>query len=61
MTVSCMGSFRCLKRDTCVHHVNEDRSDPHEKLCEPGQYGAYIAINLHQVEQPKPQGEPTPA
>lgn len=59
---ACMGGFRCLKRETCVHHHREDRSNPAERLCEPGQYGAYIAINLHKVEQPKPaQAEPTPA
>lgn len=59
MTASCMGGFQCRKRETCVWHMTEDRSDPKEKLCEPGQYGAYIAINLHRVEQSQPQGELT--
>lgn len=49
---SCMGGFQCPKRGHCAWHQSEDRSDPHESLCEPGQYGAYLAINLHQVQQP---------
>lgn len=63
MTQSCMGGFKCLKRDTCVWHQTEDRREVHEKLCEPGQYGAYIAINLHQVQQhnPTPAVEPANA
>lgn len=60
-TSSCMGGFRCLKRDHCAFHQAEDRSDPHESLCEPGQYGSYMAINLHKVQEQHRQPVKEPA
>jgi len=37
-TVSCMGGW-CLKRSSCSHFLAEDRSQPSERLCEPGRDG----------------------
>lgn len=54
---ACMGGW-CVRRDQCQHYHQDNRAEPAERLCEPKQYGAFMAINLHKVEQPQPATEP---
>lgn len=49
---ACMGGW-CAKRDHCTHYHCPDKGQPAERLCAPGETGAYVAINLH-TEQPEP-------
>ena len=38
MTAACMGGF-CGKRNGCQNYRTEDRSEPSERLCVPGEDG----------------------
>lgn len=48
MTTACMGGW-CLKRQHCPNYHAEDRSEPEERLCAPGQDGIGLSqpIRLH--------------
>ena len=45
MTLSCMGGWSCLKRDTCACHLFTT-GKPVERLCEAGQFNAYTPIQI---------------
>jgi hypothetical protein len=40
---ACMGGF-CGLRESCRHYTTDDRRDPAERLCEPGQDGEAIEV-----------------
>ena len=44
----CMGGW-CRLRDHCAHYQAEDRAEPAERLCVPGQDGSsdVVAVRLH--------------
>jgi len=46
---ACMGGW-CTKRDHCTHYHRADRDEPSERLCKPGDDGAYVPINLRPAE-----------
>lgn len=48
MTQACMGGW-CAKRDHCSNYHATDRSEPAERLCQPGQdgQGVDVPVRLH--------------
>lgn len=48
MTTACMGGW-CSKRQHCLNYHAEDRSEPEERLCAPGEDGSGLSepIRLH--------------
>ena len=38
MTVACMGGW-CRRRNNCTNYKTDDRSEPAERLCIPGEDG----------------------
>jgi hypothetical protein len=39
--LACMGGW-CSRRESCPHYLAEDRSEPAERLCEPGRDGVML-------------------
>lgn len=40
-TLSCMGGFRCVKRDSCQHYHERTDATPFERLCAKDTFNFY--------------------